>query len=71
MSSDGSQKEKMDPRERAYISVYFKCCRTFARIYKNKDGTAYVGWCPKCLAKVTARCGRGEEGTDQRIFQTT
>ena len=35
-----------------HIGVVFKCCRIYSRIYLNKSGTAFVGWCPKCAAKM-------------------
>ena len=61
--------EARDARGRAYIGVMFDCCHVYARIYKNAAGTAYVGWCPRCMRKLTARCGGGGDGTDQRIFR--
>ena len=60
----------VDARGRAYIGVHFKCCNVYARVYKNAAGTHYVGWCPRCAARVQARCGRGGDGTEQRIFRT-
>ncbi len=52
--------------ERPWISIYFKCCRVYLRIYRNLAHTAYVGWCPKCTAKVTVRIG--PEGKANRFF---
>lgn len=49
-----------------YLGIMFNCCGVYARIYKNKDGTAYVGRCPKCLKTVKIAIGKG--GTDQRFF---
>ena len=62
-------REQTDARGRAFIGIYFECCNVYSRIYKNAAGTAYVGWCPRCAAKITARCGHGQDGTDQRIFR--
>lgn len=46
--------------------VYFECCRVYQRVYRNKLGTAYVGWCPKCARKIEVGIGPG--GTDCRSF---
>ncbi len=54
-------------QKRKFISVHFKCCNAFNRIYINKEGTAYVGKCPKCLRTVRASIGEG--GTSSRCFE--
>ena len=45
----------------------FECCNVYGRIYKNKEGTAYVGKCPKCLKNVMVKVGK--EGTNNRFFR--
>lgn len=52
--------------KRPYVMVYFECCRVYQRVYRNKLGTAYVGWCPKCARKIEVGIGPG--GTDCRSF---
>ena len=49
-----------------FLGVMFNCCSVYTRIYKNKDGTAYVGRCPRCLKSV--RIPVGEGGTSERFF---
>lgn len=58
-------------KPRDYIGIHFRCCNIYGRIYKNRAGTAYVGWCPRCAKKVEAKVGNNGQGTDQRIFQTS
>lgn len=52
---------------RPWIAVQWKCCRTYSRIYRNKQGTAYEGRCPKCGKQVRASVGEG--GTNNRFFE--
>ena len=53
--------------QRKYLGIKFDCCGTYARIYQNKEGTAYVGRCPKCLRQI--RINIGEGGTTNRFFR--
>ena len=60
-----AEEKKITPRK--FLGIWFSCCSTYGRIYKNKEGTAYTGCCPKCGAKVSVRIGK--EGTGRRFFR--
>ena len=53
--------------KRKYLGILFECCNVYTRVYKNAAGTHYVGFCPKCLKRVSLRIGKG--GTSQRFFR--
>jgi hypothetical protein len=52
---------------RPWLAVKWRCCGVYSRVYRNADGSAYEGRCPKCMAPVRARVGEG--GTDKRFFE--
>lgn len=52
---------------RPWVGIKFECCGVYTRVYRNPEGTAYAGFCPKCLKKVRLAVGAG--GTDARFFQ--
>jgi hypothetical protein len=57
---------KKQNESRPFLSIHFACCNVYCRVYRNSDGSAYVGRCPKCGKSV--RFPVGEGGTDQRYF---
>ena len=58
---DGSSMEG-----RPWIAIYWKCCKAYGRVYRNRAATAYEGRCPKCLKAVKASVGEG--GVESRFF---
>ena len=50
-----------------FLGVIFQCCNVYGRLYKNKEGTYYVGKCPKCLKPAKVKIG--ENGTNERFFK--
>jgi len=61
-----SEKDKTKSHGRPHIGIIFKCCRIYSRIYLNKKGDAFVGWCPRCGAKI--EIGVSPTGSKQRFF---
>lgn len=61
-----NENETKKTEKRSYLGIMFNCCNTYGRVYKNKEGTAYVGRCPKCMRSVKVSVGEG--GTDRRFF---
>jgi hypothetical protein len=63
--ADSQAPRSTGPRRR-FLSVWFRCCHVYGRMYRNPQRTAYLGRCPRCGAPVQALIG--PEGTDQRVF---
>ncbi len=57
MTTDGKK------RKRAFIGMHFKCCHVYARIYVNKQQTAFKGHCPKCAAPVEIKISKDGNST--------
>lgn len=51
---------------RPFLGVRFDCCKIYRRVYKNAEGTAYEGHCPRCARKVRFVVGAG--GSASRFF---
>lgn len=63
----GAKKPPAPPRARPFLSVHFKCCGAYARVYRTAAGDAYAGHCPRCARSVRFKVGPG--GTDARAFE--
>ena len=60
------QKNTEAKRTNPFLGIHFKCCKTYGRIYRNQQRTAYRGRCPKCLAVLSVPIGPG--GSDNRFL---
>ena len=65
-STDNSDRRHPDSR-REYLGVIFECCSVYSHIHKNKEGDAYVGWCPRCARRIAIPIS--PSGTDSRFFK--
>jgi hypothetical protein len=52
---------------RPWLAIYWKCCRVYSRIYRDRRGHAYEGRCPSCARAVQVPIGPG--GTSARFFE--
>ena len=59
--------EKARRRKREFIGVTFKCCKVYSRIYINHKREAFVGWCPRCGAKLEVLIS--PHGSKSRFFE--
>ncbi len=66
LSSDGPSANSLPGKAQSFLGVHFTCCDVYARVYPNRDHTAYVGHCPRCAKRVSFQIGPG--GTDARFF---
>lgn len=57
-----------DPKKK-FVGILFRCCNLYRRIYRNAQGTAYEGSCPKCGKHARIAIGKG--GTSSRFFEAT
>ena len=60
------QDQGITGKGRPWIGILFDCCGLYTRVYRNEEGTAYLGRCPKCMRSIRLRVG--PDGTDARFF---
>ncbi|HID23518.1 MAG TPA: hypothetical protein EYP14_14130 [Planctomycetaceae bacterium] len=62
---DGPQPSSSGPKP--FLGIHMKCCNVYIRAYRSQTRPAYVGWCPRCGARVEVPVVR-EGGTRNRFF---
>jgi hypothetical protein len=66
---DSGQSGGKSLRGRPWLAVSWRCCGVYSRVYRNTEGTAYEGRCPRCGKLV--HVGVGPEGTSHRFFEAS
>ena len=66
LTSEPNEGNASGGRRSHFVGINFGCCGTYARVYRNREGTAYVGNCPRCAKPVRLKIGPG--GSDERFF---
>lgn len=52
---------------RPWLSVHWRCCGVYSRVYRNSSADAYVGYCPKCAKPVRVKVA--PSGSNARFFE--
>ncbi len=52
-----------------FLRLWFSCAGAYGRAYRNREGTKYIGRCPKCGQ--CAQFGIGQGGTSRRQFEVS
>ncbi len=65
--SPESEAARANAAGRPWVGIRFECCGVYTRVYRNPEGDAYLGYCPKCLKKVRLAVGPG--GVSSRFFK--
>ena len=58
-----------EPGSKPFLGIVFDCCGVYARVYVNRDGTAYTGRCPRCGKSIVVRIA--EDGSADRFLRVT
>ena len=67
--ADEQTRTKSAAEGRRFLGVMFECCSVYARVYLNRDGSAYAGRCPRCTRSVRFKVSAEGTGSDQRFWR--
>jgi hypothetical protein len=66
LKADLNSNRKMFRKKRPFIGISYKCCKVYGRIYLDNKKRSFVGWCPKCGAKMIVETS--SNGSQSRFF---
>jgi hypothetical protein len=66
--ADEQKSTKGAAQGRKFLGVMFECCNAYARVYLNRDGSAYAGRCPRCTKSVRFKVSAEGTGSDRRFW---
>jgi len=65
--SEPADRQRGSRPKRPFLGVHFIECGAYGRFYRNREGNAYLGSCPRCGRSY--RVAIGANGTASRFFQ--
>ena len=65
-----AEEKSQGGESRPFVGVLMKCCNVYVRAYVNGDGSAFVGWCPRCAAQIRIRIVE-EGGSESHFFEAS
>ncbi|XZE54869.1 hypothetical protein SH139x_000850 [Planctomycetaceae bacterium SH139] len=67
--TNGGEPPEEPRKSRPFLGARFACCGVYARIYRNRQATAYEGHCPRCAKPIKIHIGPG--GGSARFFEVS
>ncbi|WP_145260765.1 hypothetical protein [Calycomorphotria hydatis] len=63
-----SESKPTSGQPRPHIGMMMRCCNVYTRIYRDVNGDAFSGHCPRCAKPVRIQIVK-EGGSSSRFFE--